>query len=211
MKKIVSLILTMLLCAAICVPAFATDNEEYGEEIVAEMYYCATAESLTGHIWLYFENISEKEIKVGYVTLAPGETTSVGSLRNTRTDGGGTYYNGEAFMSGYKPSVTGATVSLKKSLTESELNTVSEEIKSMNLYILVGFNCGDFATRVWNSVSSRKIVHLCLPVITLIELVFMGGSFGAVKMNVPDISRCFKQTDGGIKQASMSSFDLPCI
>lgn len=178
---------------------------------VARMYLCATLNSLTGHIWLYFENISEKDINVGYITLAPGSTSSVGNLGNMRANGGGTYYNGEAFMAGYTNGKVNFTVSLKTDISEKQLETVSERIKSMNTYILVGSNCGDFATKVWNSVSPKKVINLLLPVVTAVEMILVGGTIGEFSMRIPNIEECYKQTSDGVFRANVDSFQYSCI
>ena len=238
--KLTALLLALITVLTISAPAFAADefgreSETYSDQtvvteqqteanieedisyitdsddVVAYMYICATAKSLTGHVWLYFENVSDHDINVGYVTLGAGETTSVGSLRNSRTDGGGTYYNGEAYMANGKSSVTNATISLKEELTEAELEKVSDAIESKNSYNIFFNNCGNFATSVWNKVSDKKMFHACFPIITIMEMIAYGGIFGRVDMNSPDIADCYKQVSGGVKEAEASSFNLSCV
>lgn len=180
------------------------------DEPVAIMYLCATAHSLTGHVWLYFENTSDEDIKVGYVTLAPGEKTSVGSLRNTRTNGGGTYYNGEAYMS-KNIDVTGEhTTYLSMNLDKSQLETVSGQIKKRNMYNMLFWNCGNFATAVWNSVSTHHFVHICFPVFTIMQMAVCGAKKGFT-MSRPSIDKCFKQTENGVVPAQASSFNTTCV
>lgn len=177
---------------------------------VAVMYLCATARSLTGHVWLYFENISNEDICVGYITLAPGEQTSVGSLRNSRTDGGGTYYNGEAFMA-KNIDVTGRhTTYLSMELNASQLSVVSEQIKKRNTYNIFFWNCGNFAAAVWNSVTPYTIVHICLPVFTILQMKLHGAQKGFT-MNRPSIDKCFKQVGDGVVPASADSFKSSCV
>ena len=192
--------------AEIAAPEKADPNEK-----VANMYICATAKSLSGHVWLYFENTTDHDIQVGYITLAPGKATSVGSLRNSRTDGGGTYYNGEARMANGKSSVKNATISLKEELTASELKKVNSAIKGRNAYNVLWNNCGNFAAFVWNQVSNKKIIHVFLPVFTILEMMIMGGRFGAVDMDNPNLSECYKQVSNGVKQANASSFSMSCV
>lgn len=177
---------------------------------VAMMYLCATANSLTGHVWLYFDNISDKNINVGYVELEPGEQTSVGSLKNTRTDGGGTYYNGEAYMAKSIDTTGAHTTYLSIPLTSEQLKTVSDQIQKRNSYNLIVWNCGNFATAVWNSVSPHKIVHVVFPIFTVFQMLIHGAKKG-LTMTRPPISDCYKQVDGGIKKASASSFNYSCV
>lgn len=189
------------------------DVKEWGDEPVVKVYLCATISSLTGHIWLYFVNLTPYELPLGYVTLKPYEEMSVGSLRNTRTDGGGTYYNGEAYMADSLVGVRQNTVSTSMDLTYSQLLTIGSKIKSKNSYIILGNNCGDFACACWNSVApvGKKVVNILVPIFTIIGVFMAGGVKGQVEMKRPDISRVFKQTNNGVKQATASSFNASCV
>lgn len=190
--------------------ALVKPEKEGPNKPLATMYLCATAHSLTGHVWLYFENICDEEIPVGYITLAPGEKTSVGSLRNTRTNGGGTYYNGEAFMS-EDIDVTGKhTTYLSMNLNRAQLETVNEQIKKRNTYNFLVWNCGNFATAVWNSVSSHHFIHICFPIFTIMQMLMHGAQKGFT-MSVPPIEKCFKQVKGGVVPAAESSFNTSCV
>ncbi len=193
-------------------PADEDDEEDTDpDREVVSMYLCATANSLTGHVWLYFENLTDSDLPLGYAVLKANSFMSVGSLRNTRKNHGGTYYNGEAFMAKNPEKLKEHTTSIKMNLTEEQLKTVSEEIKSHNLYILVGWNCGNFACKVWNSVSDEHVVHIVFPVFTILSMLIHGGEKGTVLMKHPDISEVFKQTKDGIIQADAKSFRISCI
>ena len=189
-------------------PVPTLDDYEY----VVTMYICATANSLTGHIWLYFENLTECDVPIGYTMLAPHKGMSVGSLRNTRKDGGGTYYNGEAMMASLKgklDKVRDHTYTLKMDLTLDQLNTVNGKIKSKNAYEMIFYNCGVFATSVWNSVSSKKVVHIVLPIFTILNMSILGAKRGELRMQDPDVA--YKQTDDGCYVADNKSFKLSCV
>lgn len=174
------------------------------------MYLCATARTFTGHVWLYFDNFSEVTVDIGYVRLEPGKQTSVGSLRNTRKDGGGTYYNGEAFMARNLETTGNHTTYLKMDLNLNQLNKISEEIKSRNFYNIIVWNCGNFAAAIWNSVSSHKIIHITFPIFTILEMNMHGAKKGLV-MTRPDIENVYKQVKGGVKQARAESFETCCV
>lgn len=177
---------------------------------VAIMYLCATANSLTGHVWLYFDNIGDETINVGYVELDPGEQTSVGSLRNTRTDGGGTYYNGEAYMSKNIETTGKHTTYLSMALTGEQLEIVNNQIMKRNSYNLIVWNCGNFATAVWNSVSPHKIIHITFPVFTIFQMLLHGAKKG-LTMTRPEIEDCYKQVGEGVICANSSSFNSSCV
>lgn len=239
MKKVLSLLLALVCIFTLTAAAFtayaedagspsATVTAGEGEETPDEpeppappkfdvtMYICATANSLTGHVWLYFINNSDVPVTVGYLVLQPGQETSVGSLRNTRKNGGGTYYNGEAMMAakdGKLDSLRGKTTSLKMTLNESQLNTVSEKIKSINYYEMIFFNCGMFATKVWNSVADKKVVHIVLPVFTILNMKTAGGKSGELLMKNPVETGvgAYKQKSGGIEPADEKSFNISCV
>lgn len=187
--------------------------DEWGDKPVARVYLCTTVASLFGHVWLYFINLTPYELPLGYVTLQPYEEMSVGSLRNSRTDGGGTYYNGEAYMAGDLNKVCKNTVSSSMEISYDQLLTMGNKIKSRNSYIVFGNNCGDFACSVWNTVApaGKKVVNILVPWFTILVHRMAGGRNGQIKMKRPDISRCFKQVSGGVKQAHASSFNTSCV
>ena len=181
-------------------------------EYVVTMYICATANSFTGHVWLYFENLTECDVPIGFTTLAPHKGMSVGSLRNTRKSGGGTYYNGEAMMATLKgklDKVCAHTHSLKMDLTKEQLDTVNEKIKSRNFYEMIFCNCGVFATKVWNSVSDERVVHIVFPAFTILNMKISGAKKGVLRMQEADVA--YKQTDDGCFVADNKSFRIPCI
>lgn len=187
-----------------------TDPVPPTEKYVATMYLCATTYSVTGHMWLYFENLTDHNIDVGYVTVCPGGTISVGCLRNSRADGGGTYYNGEAFMAKNLQETGNHTWYLSKDITEAELRKVSEAICSHNIYSIVGYNCTNFACDVWNTVASIKMIPLCLPALNVLLMSLVGAQKGLV-MERPTIDNVYKQTSNGVFQASPSSFKASCV
>lgn len=189
------------------------ETEEPGTDngYAAKMYLCATAHSFTGHMWVYIENLTDAPITVGYVSVEPGESISVGNLRNSRRDGGGTYYNGEAFMSTDLEETSRHTTYLEQDITFDQLEKVSREIKSHNTYLFVGYNCTNLACDIWNSAAKAKIASLCLPVFTICEMRFMGARKGNPTMDRPEITEVFKQVSGGVRQAVAESFNASCV
>lgn len=170
--------------------------EDYDE--AAEMYICATADSLSGHVWLYFKNITDCDIPIGYTTLGAGEEISVGSLRNTRKDGGGTYYNGEGMMASKNPDkICEHTYSLKMTVTPAQLKKVNEKICKMNSYDLIFNNCGVFATVIWNSVSEKKVIHIVFPALTILSMITLKAQKGELNMRAAaELNKAFKQKKG---------------
>lgn len=189
------------------------ETEEAGTDFdyAAKMYLCATAHSVTGHMWVYLENLTDAPITVGYVSVEPGESISVGNLRNSRRDGGGTYYNGEAFMASNLEETSKHTTYLEQNITFDQLEKVSREIKSHNTYLFVGYNCTNFACDIWNSVAKAKIASLCLPIFTIFEMKLFGADKGNPTMDRPEITEVFKQVSGGVRQAVEASFNQSCV
>lgn len=232
LRALVSLILILCITLSLSVPAFAEESipsdgetsetevipeepeisEPSDDDIVMTMYLCATANSFTGHVWLYFVNESQFTLPLGYVTLAPGKSMSVGSLRNTRKDGGGTYYNGEAYMAKDLEKLQKHTTSLKTELTMSELREVNEVIKSHNLYILIGWNCGNFACKVWNSLGDTPhVTHMVFPMFTILSMLIRGAVKGELLMERPTDEEIFKQKKDHAEQANPKSFRNTCV
>lgn len=212
-KAILSIML--VICIAFCsvIPSFAKTQTAQSEEDkdLVTMYLCATANSLTGHLWLYFTNLTDYTLEIGYVQLKPHESMAVGSLPNSLYDGGGTYYNAENYMASDPETVKNHTTSMKINLDAEQLSSVSEQIKSKNYYNLITYNCGNFATDIWNSVSDKHIVHIIFPALTILIMRLHGAEKGALYMVRPNISEVFKQTDSGVIPANEKSFTISYV
>lgn len=186
------------------------------DTVVCRVYLCATASSFTGHVWLYVINLTDFELPLGYVTLLPREEMSVGSLRNSRKDNGGTYYNGEAYMASHCKTtqrVMQHTTSLCTDITYAQLETMNRKICGHNSYLLLFNNCGDFACSVWNSVcpKGKRVINLLVPAPTILLMRLKGAQKGSLEMKQPDPSRCFKQIQNGARQANTASFNTSCV
>lgn len=210
MKKLISVLLTVCLMFALCAPVFAGGGGEETPTLtydtvdsnvsVVKMYYCVSFR----HVWLYFENLCDFEVPLGYVTLAPHECMSVGSLSYLRPNGPGTYYNAEAYFA--TSGTPSGTCSINMNLNHSELERVNEVIRSLNFYLFTFWNCGVFASLVWNSVSSSPILHFIFPALTMVEVLIAGGSFGTPVMADVPAERVYKQVSGGVEQANTGAF-----
>ena len=64
---------------------------------VAKLSVVIRNKGFVGHVWLYIENLTDKPIDVGLLTVQPNEGVSVGLLSFSRADGWGIYYNIEAY------------------------------------------------------------------------------------------------------------------
>ena len=176
-KKLLALLLALVLALSCAVVAFAEDGDTPAEEpstpvYVARMYICARV-VFFGHVWMYFENLTDGDLTVGVYTVPAGQGVSVGAMGNSRSDGKGIYYNVEAYMI-HKMGGSG-TVGRSMLLTQDQLNTVNATILERNEWSLSSNNCCRFATRVWNSVADNKVSYAFLP-ITVKGRIGSGGA-----------------------------------
>lgn len=165
---------------------------------VVEMYLCAVTNVVPGHVWLYFKNLTEYNVPIGYINIEPGQEISVGSLAHSRKYGDGTYYNGEGIMAtNNADGVCEHTFTLKMKLTPEQLKTVNKKICSMDNYDMIFNNCGVFATIVWNSVSDKKVVHIVFPFLTIINMLMYGAKKGELNMRpAAESKKAYKQRKG---------------
>ena len=210
MKQILALLLAlMMLCGACFFFAAAEEQETPGTDLenpiddpnedpaeepaegtaVARLYLCARVAFL-GHVWIYVKNLSDAPIKVGCYEVPVGSGVSVGTHSLRRADGAGVYYNVEAYMIHKLGSSSG--VSRSMDLNAEQLKTVSRSILTHNSWSLSN-NCGHFATRVWNSVSSRKVHASFLPLTVKSRI----GNGGGPKMISPSRSHVYRQRGSG--------------
>jgi hypothetical protein len=83
------------------VPDKPAESKPLGDnDIVADIYVFYDKSDIhgAGHTWIYIENLTDQELKVGVYTLPPNEGVSVGTL--PEYDGWGIYYNVEAYQQG---------------------------------------------------------------------------------------------------------------
>lgn len=157
MKKLTALFLALLVLLGVMVmPTAAAESEEN----IARMYLCSkiNTKGSVDHFFLYFENLSDKPIKVGRFTVPIGGTVSVGSFGSTGPDGGfGVYYNLETERDYYVD-----TLAISTLLTQKELDSVNSKIKNYNWWDPV-FNCIYFSVRAWNAGGGKKLPIIVFP------------------------------------------------
>ena len=200
--KIAKRILTILLAAlmltgvfAICASAEdATAPVE--EEIIARMYigHRTRDNNLSGHTWIYIENLSDKTITVGVYKVAPGTGVSVGTYGTSVKNGAGVYYNVEAWR--YRNYTPDGCIADSKDLTKEYLDIVNSKILNTNKWSKF-LNCGYFALRVWNSVPGNSLIYLIWPTMTHIQLLATPGHFYGFDMTVPTVDDCYRMIGTG--------------
>ena len=133
-------------------------------DIVADLYVFYDKSDIhgMGHTWIYVENLTDQELRVGVYTLPANEGVSVGTL--PEYDGWGLYYNIEA----YQQTIYGmeGQISVKEEITLKELRRVSDFIVSyINFWDPVFFNCMLFAFLAWDMGSLKILIPIFFPII----------------------------------------------
>lgn len=160
--------------------------------VVARMYICTQQVGL-GHAWIYIESMFNGEMQVGCYTLKPYQGVSMGTFLLSRSDGGGLYYNVEAYCAnkwGLKNKSW-----LGMDLTKKQLIKVSDRIKDWNYWDFY-FNCTFFAAEIWNCVSKKKIIPLMFPFFVKWQILAKGGNKN-IEMKPVETTDCYKQKGRG--------------
>ena len=161
-------------------------------DIVADFYVFHDKSDIhgAGHTWVYVENLTDQELKVGVYTLPANEGVSVGTL--PEYDGWGIYYNIEAYQQG----IYGMEdqLSMKDQITLRELRRVSNFIVSYpNFWDPVFFNCMLFAFLAWDMGSLKILLPLIFPIIGKIQMLIYPHETGALMKPVTK-DKVYRQT-----------------
>ncbi len=139
-------------------------------DIVANLYVFYDKSDIhgMGHTWIYVENLTNQELKVGIYTLPANEGVSVGTL--PEYDGWGVYYNIEAYQQGIYGME--GQLSMKEEITLKKLRRVSNFIVSYpNFWDPVFFNCMLFAFLAWDMGSLKILLPLFFPIIGKLQMM----------------------------------------
>ena len=166
MKKITAILLAVIMLFSV-IPFSASA----ADEDIARMWFCAekSKKSGIGHVFLYFENLTDETIRVGRYDLAAYDTVSVGSFGTEGPRGGGVYYNLESDLTHYHSLIAVSTL-----LTEDELEAVTNKIKGYNYWDAIR-NCYYFAARSWNAGADKSISFLLFPAFARLIIKNQGG------------------------------------
>ena len=202
LKRLLSLVLAaVMLFSAACVTAYADGSlteQEDENEIVATVSICSCIYffPISGHTWIYVENLSDRVQRVGLYDLPVGQGVSIGSFSFSVADGWGVYYNIEAFRENRDNNSSNHWTKTKE-LTQSELDSLSNNIANYVNYWDFYFNCAFFAFSIWNSVSVDFLIPLVIPAISQLEVILAGGKKGVLEMYEPTEDQIFRQRGSG--------------
>ncbi len=188
MKKITAMLLALLMFFSLtAMPASAAS----GEKIVARMWLCSkiNTKDPVDHCFLYFENFSDKPIKVGRFTVPAGGTVSVGTFGSTGPKGFGLYYNLETERDYYVDMLAIAT-----RLTQSELDAVNKKIVNYNWWDPI-FNCIFFAVRAWNAGADERLPIIIFPALMRRIIKNNGAQYEPFNLYKNNPNPVYKQTE----------------
>lgn len=202
-KKIAALVLALLIVSGASLTAFAVEDEltlpqeSSDDEIVARLYVCSSMSVpvLVGHVYLYVENLSDEPITVGLYEVPIGQGVSVGTMCFSVSDGGGIYYNVEAYRIN-KNDKNDSVLCKSKDLTKSELEKLSRKLSDASNHWDIVFNCSYFAYTIWNYMTGDFIVPLIIPILSHAALAVSGGKSG-IQMYSPERTEVFRQHGSG--------------
>lgn len=142
----------------------------HNNDIVANLYVFYDKSDIhgMGHTWIYVENLTDQDLKVGVYTLPANEGVSVGTL--PEYDGWGIYYNIEAYQQGIYGME--GQLSMKEEITLKKLRRVSNFIIYYpNFWDPVFFNCMLFAFLAWDMGSFKILLPLFFPIIGKLQML----------------------------------------
>lgn len=193
MKKVISVFLTFCFLFN----CFAVVSSAANEKPVVNIYLCArSTASPFGHLWIYIENLTRNSYMVGAYLLKPNEGVSIGSWGSKGADGAGVYYNVEAYSAGHY-GISGI-ISVKDSLTKSELDELNKEIKKKNFWEPFIMNCMGFAFHLWNVNCDPFMVPAVFPFIGRLQMLAKCNTSRDLKMFIPRADRVYKQIGGNV-------------
>lgn len=113
-----------------------------------------------GHAFLSVSNVSDGELEIGGLMLAPCTGITVGT-RGNRPEHAGLWYNLESYYVYYLPDFYPNRRCIQVSLNQEQLDTVNAALAASDKWSAVN-NCVTFVSSVWNTVCSDQL-HPLLP------------------------------------------------
>lgn len=161
--------------------------------LFAAMYFFP----VSGHTWIYVENLTDEPITVSIYEVPAGQGVSVGVFSFSVNDGWGIYYNLEAYRENRNNNISDCR-SITKDMTRSELEKLSNTIKNYpNMWDIFIFNCTYFAFSVWNKSSDNFFIPMMIPALAILEVIIVGAPKGVTQMYYPTKDQVFKQRGTG--------------
>lgn len=109
----------------------------------------------SGHAFISITNVSDSDLNVGGLLIAPGTCVTVGT-RGNRNEHAGVWYNLESFYTYYIPGFYYNLYALQVSLDQAQMDTVNENLSRSDQWSAF-YNCAAFSQAMWNSVCSDTL------------------------------------------------------
>lgn len=110
----------------------------------------------SGHAFIVITNVSQQNINVGGLLIAPGTSLTIGT-RGNRSEHSGIWYNLEGYYKYYLPDDYYVDLyGIQVSLDPSQLDTVNQNLATADHWSAV-YNCAAFSASLWNSVCSDPL------------------------------------------------------
>lgn len=109
----------------------------------------------SGHAFISVTNVSDTELNVGELVIAPGTSMTFGT-RGNRNEHSGIWYNLESYYMYYIPDYYYDLYSMQVSLTQEQLDIVNENLSRSDHWSAI-YNCSAFSEAMWNSVCSDPV------------------------------------------------------
>lgn len=174
-------------------------NEETEETIVARvsLFFAMYVFPVSGHSWIYVENLTDSPMTVGLYEVPVGQGVSVGTFSFSVWDGWGLYYNLEAYRENRNDNM-GDCWSITLEFNRSQLEALSNTIKNYpNMWDIFIFNCMFFAFSVWNSNTDYFLIPMFLPAFGWFEVMAAGAEKGTATMYYPTADQVMRQRGTG--------------
>ncbi len=215
-KKVLSIMLAVLIALTSSLTSFAADDVLSEDKASAVVYETNDADNkdddvvaraslfaamyvfpVSGHTWIYVENLTDEPMTVGIYEVPAGQGVSVGVFSFSVNDGWGIYYNLEAYRENRNDNIDGCR-SITRDMTRSELEKLSDTIKNYpNIWDIFIFNCTFFAFSVWNKNSDNFFIPMMIPALAMLEVIIVGAPKGVTPMYYPTKDQVFKQRGKG--------------
>lgn len=195
LKRILSVLLALVvLIGTLVIPVAAGDSES--EKIVARIYIAHKERylNMSGHTWIYIENLSDHELTVGAYPLKKGKGVSIGTYGYQISNGRGLYYNVEAYR--YRNDDEDDSIYVSKDLTQSQFDKVSKKIRRSGTWDYT-LNCAYSAIGIWNASFGKPMVYLLFPTLHQLQILMKPSCQKGLKMQAPKSDEVFKQIGRG--------------
>lgn len=115
----------------------------------------STAVNISGHAFVTVTNVSQQDINVGGLLIAPGTSVTIGT-RGNRSEHAGIWYELESYYMYYIPDYYYHLYAMQTSLDSDQLAVLNRGLSRADHWSAY-YNCSAFSEAVWNSVCADTL------------------------------------------------------